>query len=52
MVEREESDKIKIEERIEGQINVREEGAAKTWIEWHCRIEGHEYLVEIDKEFI
>ena len=29
-----------------------EEGAQMGWIKWFCGLEGHEFLVEIDEDFI
>ena len=28
------------------------DGAAGGWIHWFCTLEGHEYMVEIDEDFI
>ena len=29
-----------------------EEGERDGWIEWFTTLEGHEYMVEIDKDFV
>jgi casein kinase II subunit beta len=28
------------------------DGGSAGWIHWYCTLEGHEYLVEVDEEFI
>jgi len=28
------------------------QAASISWIKWFCALEGHEYLVEIDNEFV
>lgn len=27
-------------------------GAQVSWIKWFCSLEGHEFLIEIDEDFI
>ena len=29
-----------------------DEGMTGGWIQWYCSLEGHEYLIEVEKDYI
>lgn len=51
MQDMEQYDSESAEENVDIEALSEEEGAAG-WVQWFCSLEGHEFLVEVDEEFI